>query len=204
MTHESWVSTLTHLWSWSYVSQWWESYSRVVFRVTSDSFMKFLKKAFCSSEQAFITLLARLWLLISPTEPVSCFSETLDFWMYYNCTHVTGLCWKRACSEQSLPGKNKLPAAPLTCSRSLCSATWNTLWTLCGREHVWCRECCVVVSPGEPLPRWVTWKLWHALIPSSCPGRRGGPAGWLAAAVPRRRVCGEGHQRSEVGQRTRN
>lgn len=28
--------------------------------VTSDSFMKFLKKAFSSSKQAFITLLARL------------------------------------------------------------------------------------------------------------------------------------------------
>lgn len=38
---------------------------------------------------------------------------------------------------------NKLPAAPLTCSRSLCSATWNSLQTPCGREHVCSRWCCV-------------------------------------------------------------
>lgn len=59
----------------------------------------------------------------------------------------------------------------------------------------------MVFNPEQPLIWWVAWRLWLSLIPSSCPGRRGGPAEWLVATAPHPQVWSQGHKRSEVRHR---
>lgn len=95
--------------------------------------------------------------------------------LYSNSIHVGGLYWKRAGSEKKY---GCLLTFPTAVSVDELEPTVEKMFPVFDP----------VLSPREPLLRWVTRRLWPVWTPSSCPDQKGGPAGWLAATAPHLQV----------------
>lgn len=120
----------------------------------------------------------------------------------------------RICPEDKHAQKNSVCLGKGCLSASCSSCTSNSLRVSAWQAGTHCGQrwggggglLCLsgpqmLLNPEQPLIWWVTWRLSLSLIPSFCPGQRGGPAEWPVAAAAHPRVCSQGHKRSEVRHR---